>query len=340
MSVIGNMNVDKNRTTKKLDREVVFSKVEELTLHDENKPHSVAQLKKSAPYRQLAAEEAKVLARQERRFDEYKVYEVNKLVKQIGMLQNYRKKLETNMRNDPELQHKKDEINAEYNIIETQTQEKIDSLKQDIVRLSEFYQERKAKLEEQKSSIELSKKAKGEKSLELDYLYRENQKLVKVHEEKLAEMMEKMKELNAEMEDNHREYTQKIARVNDTQKDTIEQINKCKEVEDICVLTAKLIVDEMRQKEQGKQNVIISGFARVFGDSKKTDLTKNVPTRVSYTQRIVQTLRGIYNYLCKKLVGKRRDKARTQGRRAIEKQLESDFSKPTFIDKTKVNISF
>ena len=59
----------------------------------------------------------------------------------------------------------------------------------------------------------------------------------------------------------------------------------------------------------------------------------------SYTQRIVDTLRGIYNYLCKKLLGSRREKARTQGKRAIEKQLESDFSKTSFGEKRRSNIA-
>ena len=46
MNTTSDMNVQKNRTSKqKIDRETLFSKVDNITSHNENRPYSVAQIK-------------------------------------------------------------------------------------------------------------------------------------------------------------------------------------------------------------------------------------------------------------------------------------------------------
>ena len=156
---------------------------------DKNRIYSEGQIKKFVPYQKIMAQRAKLAARQERKLEELQLDGVDNLLKHISLLQNYRKKLEYNIANDPNIAHKKDLINADYNILEQQTQQKIDKLKADIVSLGEFYQEQKARLDIQRQEIEQSRNSRSQKSFKRDYLYKENKKLLQKQEESLAQAM-------------------------------------------------------------------------------------------------------------------------------------------------------
>ena len=332
----GETNINTSNTNKETNKEDLFSQVGKLTVHNENRVYNTDQIKKFVPYQKVAQAKARAISRQEKKLEEMQIKSVENLLNQIQMCQRYRKKLEYNIENDPAIAYQKDLLNSEYNLSEQKTQQKIDKLKLEMLNVGTQYQQYKTKLDALKIQSDMDKSSKSKINLERDYLYKQNKKLLVFCEEQLAQMGQQMSVFNAEMENNRREYTQKLALLDAQKNEGRQQVEKCKEMEDIYILTAKLLVDEIKQKDEVEQNTITKGFSYIFGNGKTAHI-KNAKKvkKVSCSRRIVEALRGLYHYLCKKLTGIKKEKVRTQGKRAIEKQLKSDFTQTTFITKIR-----
>jgi len=158
--------------------------------------------------------------------------------------------------------------------------------------------------------------------------------------EEVNAMREKMQGYNMEIEELQRGYNLKIAQ-NLSELDVAKaQIMKAKEEENFCKCVVKTWVANQQEKKQPFMMAVQTGVKEIceYSDEKKEIKVdkKEKPTR---RQQVINALKQIYYFLCKKLKGAKREKAIETGKRAITKERNLDQTLDVYVNNERASPS-
>ncbi len=228
-----------------------------------------------------------------------------------------RESLERNLvQIEKKLDKERDSLAVQFELDKAGVQKKIDALKQEMFEFGKSIQEKEITSED--ALVDKSNKEQW-----FSFILRNKKRLPVEKNETLTAMIDRMQSYNAEIEELHMKFNKQVA-VNLAQfEQAKEQVKKAKQDESFKKKVVKAWVSGQEEKKRPVRQAVTDGVKEIVelnSDSETQDV------KLTRRQRVVAALRQIYHFLCKKLSGIKRERARQTGKRAIEKEMQGDRS--------------
>ena len=181
-----------------------------------------------------------------------------------------------------------------------------------------------ASFQEEKARIQASIDALKQQMVAYGNAHREAAKLGE-KDENVTQMVAQMQEYNIEMEALQSKFNHNVAKSLFKLDEFKNHITEAKVEENFHKSVVKAWVKGEQEKKKPIREAVKTGVQQICEYTETQEESKN-SQKVTYRQRVVAALRQIYNYLCKKLHGIKREKAIKTGKQAIQKAEEKDYT--------------
>ena len=314
---IENKHLDNVELNEKFDIQTkkaeLLKKVENLTFLDVEEDFSKDDVLSSAFPESLKIEEEKERIKFERKAQMRAYKRTEELLNEALATEKKREAQEKNLAQvETKLDKERESLAVQFELEKAVVQKKIDALKQEMFEFGKSIKEKEITTEN--SNVDRSNKEQW-----FRFIWRNKKQLPVEKNETLTKMVERMQSYNAEMEELQMKFNEQVA-INLGQFEQAKaQLIKAKQEENFKKKVVKAWVEGQEEKKQPIRQAVSEGVKEIV-ELKDT----NEPKKLTRRQRVVNALRQIYHFLCKKLSGIKRIRARETGKRAIEKEMGKD----------------